>query len=520
LKNITITIFCILFCNITYTQIIDIIIKNATIIDGSGSNPYISDIAISANKILLIQKNINQPCITKIDATGLIVAPGFIDIHTHIEGDEAKNSLATNFIYDGVTTVLTGNCGSSHTNLPQYFSFLDSLQLSINVGTFIGHNDVRKQVMQLGNQLPTTTQLQQMKTIVDSAMKAGAFCLSTGLIYAPGCFSSTNEIVALAKVAAKYKGVYATHMRNEGDSIIQAINESVLIAKKAKISLQISHIKLSGQNNWGRGNEVINSIKNAQKNGLNISFDQYPYAASSTSLSTLLPDWALANNAINNLDSVSTNKIINYMLGKLAKRNLQHFAYVTVANYPFDTSYQGKNIEQINILKGNIANAYNEAKTIINLLQNGNASAIFFGISESDIKFFMQQNNNMVASDASIREWQKGNPHPRGYGTNARVLGVYVRQQKIVTLPNAIQRMTGMPALKFNIAKRGFIKEGFFADITIFDENTIIDNSTFANPHQLSSGVEYVIVNGAITLAKGKHTGLKNGKVLARGLDN
>ena len=273
----------------------DVLIRNGKIIDGTGNSWYIADIAVKGGKIVLIQKNIVAPATKVIDAKGLIVAPGFIDVHTHIEGDETKNPTADNFIYDGVTTVIAGNCGISNVDIGKYLHWIDSLKLSINVASLVGHNDVRKAVMGKANRFATENELQQMETLVKKAMQDGAVGISTGLIYIPGTYSNTKEVVRLAKAASQYNGVYATHMRDESDSVTQAIEEALHIGREANIPVEISHFKLSGQQNWGRSKETLPMVIAARKEGLDVTIDQYPYTASSTSLSTLLPDAVLAD---------------------------------------------------------------------------------------------------------------------------------------------------------------------------------------------------------------------------------
>ena len=510
----------LLFCTLqtSFAQQADIIIKNGKIIDGTGNSWFYADLAIKDGKIILIQKNIQLNATKTIDAKGLIVAPGFIDIHTHIEDDEVKNPLATNFIYDGVTTVITGNCGLSRVDLKKYFHLLDSIKLSINVASMIGHNDVREYVMKKANREPTTAEMQQMEILVANAMKAGAVGFSTGLIYTPGNYSKTNEIITLAKIAAQYNGVYATHMRSEGDSIVDAINEAINIGRSCNMPVEISHFKLAGQNNWGRGVETLGLVKKAREQGLDVTIDQYPYTASSTTLSTLFPDWALANGQ----DSINArlkrikdkNEIANFIISRLKKRGQKHFSYVVVANYPADTSLNGKNIQQINLLKGRKDTPTEEVKTIFEIIRNGGASCVFHGMSETDVQYFVQYPFNMFASDGTIRVMNVGVPHPRSYGTNARVLAKYVREEKLISLEEAIRRMTSLPAQKFNLKNRGLLKEGFAADVVIFNPATVQDESTFAKPHQYSKGFSYVIVNGAITLEEEKHTQKRNGIVL------
>lgn len=502
----------------TLAQDCDILIKNGKIIDGTGNNWYYGNIAVKDGKILKIGRDVNPPAKKIIDAKGLIVAPGFIDVHTHLEGDEIKEPNATNFILDGVTTCITGNCGSSNVDIGKYLRWVDSLKLSINVATLVGHNDIRKAVMGRANRDASAAELQQMETLVDKAMKDGAVGLSTGLIYIPGTYTKTPEIVALAKVAAKYDGVYATHMRDEGDSVTYAIEEALTIGREANIPVEISHFKLSGQHNWGRSKETVALIKKAREEGLEVTIDQYPYTASSTSISTLLPDEVLADGQ----DSIKARlqrpeirkQVTTHILARLKKRKLKHLSYAVVAFYGPDTTYNGKSIEQINLLKGKKHKAKLEAETVMDIMMNGGASAVFHGMGEEDVKRIMQYPFNMFASDATIRVLNAGMPHPRGYGTNARVLAKYVREEKVISLEEAIRRMTSLPAQKFQLKDRGLLKEGMAADIIIFDEKEVRDVSTFEKPHAYSAGFHFVIVNGVLTVENEKHLGIRAGKAL------
>ncbi len=505
---------------LTRAQQADILIKNGRIIDGTGNSWVYGDIAIRNGKIVQTGHLSHWQAAKVIDATGLIVAPGFIDVHTHVEGDEKKVPEAASFIYDGVTTVVTGNCGSSNTNLASYFVMLDSLKLSINVASLIGHNDVRKAVLGNANRDPSEAEMHQMEEIVEQAMKDGAVGFSTGLIYIPGTYSKTEEVVRLAKVAARYNGVYASHIRDEGDSVVQAIEEALHIGREAKMPVEISHFKLSGQQNWGRSRETLPLIMQARKEGLDVTIDQYPYTASSTSLSTLLPDWVLADGQ----DSIRARlarpavrkEVIDYMLRRLKKRKLSHFSYPVVATFKPDTGYNGKSIEAVNLMKGKKHKAAEEAATIVEMMEQGGAGMVFHGMSELDVKAIMQYPYNMFASDASIRIFNQGNPHPRGYGTNARVLSKYVREEKVLSLEEAIRRMTSLPAQKFQLKDRGLLREGYAADIVVFNEKDVQDHSTYDQPHQYSTGFRYVIVNGQLTVDDGRHNGTRAGVVLKK----
>jgi len=514
-------LFFVVFLTASATaQTVDILIKNAKILDGTGNSWFYGDIAVGGGKIVQIGRLSSWNAKKVIDATGLVAAPGFIDVHTHIEGDEVKNPEATNFIYDGVTTVITGNCGLSDANIGRYLHKIDSLHTSVNVAALVGHNDVRKAVMGRASRNPTEAEMQAMENIVDQAMRDGAVGMSTGLIYIPGTYSTTEEIVRLAKVASKYGGVYASHMRDEGDSIVAAIEEALYIGRTAKMPVQISHFKLSGQQNWGRSSETVPLIMNARKEGLDVTIDQYPYTASSTSLSTLIPDWVLADgqdSIVARLARPSVRKeVTNYMLAKLAKRKLKHFSYPVVANYTADTSLNGNSIEEVNTILGKKHTAKQEAETIIQMMEKGGASMVFHGMSESDVKAIMRYPFNMFASDASIRVYKEGNPHPRGYGTNARVLKKYVREENVISLEEAVRRMTSLPAQKFGFTNRGLLRQNFAADIVLFDEAAVGDRAEYKNPHQYATGFNYVIVNGVVTVDAGVHTGARAGVTLRK----
>ncbi|TDH24021.1 D-aminoacylase [Segetibacter sp. 3557_3] len=496
----------------------DLLIRNGKIIDGTGNSWYYGDVAVKNGKIVAIGKLDSVGFTRIINANGLIVAPGFIDVHTHIEGDERENPEANNFIYDGVTSVVTGNCGSSQPDLNQYLKSLDSLKLSVNVASLVGHNTVRRAVIGSANRDPNPAELAQMSQMVEQAMKDGAAGLSTGLIYIPGTYSKTPEVVALAKAASKYNGVYASHMRDEGDSVVQAIEEAINIGRQANMPVEISHFKVSGQQNWGRSKQTLEMVRNARNEGLDVTIDQYPYTASSTSLSTLLPEWVLADgqdSLIARLSRPDVRKSVKEkMLTSLKKRRLKHFSYAMVAYHKYDTTLNGKSIEAINLLKERKHKALDETETILQMMEHGGAGMVFHGMSEDDVKEIMQYPFNMFASDASIRIFNQGAPHPRGYGTNARVLGKYVRDERVIILEEAIRRMTSLPAQKFKLNGRGLLKEGYAADIVVFDEKTVADLSTFDKPHQYSTGFKYVLVNGAITVDNGVHNGTRAGNIL------
>jgi N-acyl-D-amino-acid deacylase len=498
----------------------DLLITNGKIVDGTGNSWYYGDVAIKDDKIIAIGKLDSFKAIRRIDVNKQVIAPGFIDVHTHIEGDELLHPEASNFIYDGVTTVITGNCGSSELPIGNYLKRLDSVHLSINVASLVGHGNVRQMVMGNANRNPTKEELDRMKSLVKQAMQDGAVGFSTGLIYVPGTYAKTDELIELAAVAARYGGVYASHIRDEGDSVVQAVKEAIQIGRVNMMSVQVSHYKISGQHNWGRSKETIPLIIQARSEGIDVTIDQYPYTASSTSLSTLLPDDLLADGK----DSVNARlrrpdvrkKTIGHLLARLTKRKLSNYSYTVIANYPYDTSLNGLSIEEANLQLGRKHTAEQEADLIINMILNGGAGMIFHGMSEDDVRNIMMYPYNMIASDAGIRIPGKGNPHPRGYGTNARVLSKYVREEKIISLEEAIRRMTSLPAQKFRLTGRGLLLPGMFADIVVFDPEQVKDLSSFDQPHQYSKGFSYVIVNGKLTIEQGQHNGMRAG-VLIKG---
>jgi N-acyl-D-amino-acid deacylase len=513
----TLLIFCFLPALLFAQQHFDVIIKNGEIIDGTGAPRFKGDIGVVKNKIVTIGDLSAGTADSVIDASGLIVAPGFIDVHTHIEGDENKTPTADNFIYDGVTSVITGNCGSSNTDVKKYFEFLKSNPLSINAGTFIGHNDVRTKVMGQGDGTPDKKQLKQMESMVAQAMRDGAMGFSTGLEYTPGIYSKPDEIVALAKQAAKYHGVYTSHMRNESDKVFDAIAETIDVGRKAKISVEISHLKV-GQPNWGASPRMLAMIDSARSEGIDVTDDAYPYTASSTSLYILLPDWLKAGGTKDIYKNLSNpvlhQKAVDEMIVDMQRRKREHFDYAVVASCATNPAINGKSIEQINIDAGRPATMRNEIETILDIVKVGSASMVFHSMNEADVENILKYPLTMIISDSGIRLFGEGTPHPRGYGSNARVLAYYVRDKNLITLEDAVKKMTSLPAGKFHIVNRGKIQPGMYADIVIFDAGKVKDEATFEHPHAYSTGFKYVLVNGKLTVDNFKHTGARKGVIL------
>lgn len=502
-----------------FTQSYDMIIKNGKIIDGTGNPWYYGDVGILKNKIVAIGKLDPARSARVLDATGLIVTPGFIDVHAHIEGGELTNPTANNFIQDGVTSVVTGNCGGSNLDVDQYFKRLDSIKLSINVATLIGHNTVRRAAMGDAQRDPTPDEQRKMEQLVEEAMKAGAIGFSTGLIYIPGTFAKTPEVVNLAKVAAQYNGVYASHIRNEGDQVTDAVNEAINIGREAKIPVEISHFKVTYKPNWGRSTETLALVEKARLEGLDVTVDQYPYIASSTTLDTTVPSWVFAGGRdsmkIRINDPATRLKIKKEMVADLKAKKAKNYSFAQVARYAPDTTLNGKNISEINTLRGRKPKPMEEAETILEMVGAVNRTQmVYFSMDEQDLVRILQYPFNMIASDAGITRYGSGVPHPRAYGTNARVLGRYVRDMKVIRLEEAIRRMTSLPAQKFNLHDRGLLREGMAADIVVFKESEVGDAATYSNPHAYSAGFSHVIVNGELVIDHGKHTGVRSGQVL------
>ncbi len=504
---------------LSVAQSFDLVIKNGKIIDGSGNSWYYGDVGVRQGKITFIGKRESYDTKKILDAKGLIVAPGFIDVHAHIEGGEVTVPTADNFIFDGVTSVVTGNCGGSNLEINNYFKRIDSVRTSINIATLIGHNTVRRAVLGDAKREPTLEEQNSMNALVESAMKEGAVGLSTGLIYVPGTYAKTTEVVSLAKVASKYNGVYTSHIRDEGDNVHEAVSEAISIGREANIPVEISHFKVTYKPNWGRSTETIGLVERARLEGLDVTIDQYPYVASSTTLDTTLPTWAFSGGRdslkLRLNDPAMRNKIKKEMVDGLKMKKLKNYSYAQVARYAPDTTYNGKNISEINKLKGRKAKPIYEAETILEMVGAINRTQmVYFSMDEKDLTRILQYPFNMIASDAGIAKFGSGMPHPRAYGTNARVLGRYVREQKVIRLEEAIRRMTSLPAQKFNLRDRGLLHEGLAADIVVFNEQTVGDAATYTSPHAYSVGFSYVIVNGETVVENGKHTGVRSSQVL------
>ena len=492
----------------------DLLITNARIADGSGKRLVSGSIAVKGRKIVAVGE-IEGTADQTIDAGGKVAAPGFIDVHTHSE-DICQNPVAENFLRMGVTTIITGNCGNSRTDVAKFFQEIGEAKVTLNVATLIGHNSVRKEGMGgIFIRAPDEAQLEKMKALVDQAMQDGAVGLSTGLIYVPGSFAKTEEIIALAKVAAKHDGIYVSHMRSESVKIFGALDEFMRVLRESGCRGEVSHIKLSGPTAWGKAGELLAVLDKARAEGLKITHDQYAYTASSTGLRQLIPDSALEGTREDYLAKLADPKQKADILAKMAeireRQGRKDYGYAVIAKFKADPALNGKSVaEAAKIVRGSDT-LDEQIELVLDIEARGGASAIFHGMDEKDVQTFMQHPLTMIASDGGPRRLGEDVPHPRSYGDNARVLGRYVRELKLLSLEEAVRRMTSLPAQTFQLKDRGMIKAGAFADIVIFDPAKVNDPSTFDDPHHYAEGFTDVIVNGGAVIREGQLTEVRSG---------
>jgi N-acyl-D-amino-acid deacylase len=496
----------------------DLLIRNARVIDGTGNPWFRADIAVKGGRIAGIGKLTGATADRTIDAAERVVAPGFIDVHTHIEGEIEKVPRADNFLLDGVTTVVTGNCGGSRLQLGEWFAGLEKLGTGINVASLVGHNTVRSEVMGSANRPATPEEIVSMQGLVEKAMRDGAVGFSTGLIYIPGTYSNTAEVVALARAASKYNGTYASHMRDEGEHVLDAINEAVTVGKETGMPVELSHFKIDNQRLWGASDKSLALVEKFRREGVDVVVDQYPYDRSSTNLGITLPSWALADGQAKiraRLADPATREKIAVEMEKHVK-DLGHpdYSYAMVASFQPERSYEGKTISEINVMKGRPKTLRAEIDTILDMMVLGRAQMVYHSMGAVDVERIMRYPNTAFASDGGVREFGQGVPHPRSYGNNARVLSEYVREQHVLTLEDAVRRMTSLPARTFRFADRGVIREGAAADLLVFDPARVRDKATFQQPHQYSEGFDFVIVNGKVAVDEGKLTETRGGQVI------
>ena len=496
----------------------DIIISNGEVYDGSGSKSMITDIGIIGSEIVKIGDLRGLSAKRIINAKGLVVSPGFIDVHTHLD-PILKLSNCESHLKQGVTTSLGGPDGSSPWPFGKFLDTLDQIGVGMNIGYLIGHNTIRKNVMSLDNRAPTKDEMDIMKSQISLAMDQGAFGISTGLKYLPGNFSKIDEIISLSKVASKKGGIYTSHLRDEGLGVIESVKEAIDISKYAKIPVILTHHKVIGKPMWGKSSQTLALVDSARIAGLEILMDQYPYEASYTGISVLIPGWARAGGnkqfakRIDNpllRDSIKNGIIFN-ILNDRGGNDLNRVQFAKVKWMP---ELEGKTLKYWAKKRGLNPSVENGAELVIEAQLKGGASCVFFAMDKEDVENIMKHPQTMIASDGRLVRPGDGHPHPRWYGTFPRVLGHYVRKKNTLSLSEAIYKMTLLPAKTIGLKNRGVLKEGMKADITIFNSKTVIDKATFKKPHQYPDGIFYVIVNGKLAIDDENFMGIKAGEVL------
>lgn len=493
----------------------DVVIRGATLYDGSGAAGVVGDLAIRGDRIVGVGRFTVAGTPRILDAKGLAAAPGFIDLHTHSDRPLQNKATRANrcYLHQGVTTVVTGNCGSGPVDVAKYFRTLENGKIGTNVIHQVPHNNVRERVMTNANRAPTADELRQMEELVDRAMKDGAWGLSTGLIYNPGTYARTDELIALARVAARHGGFYASHIRDEGTGVLSAINEALTIGREAGLPVHISHLKTSGRRAWGLAADEVALIDKARKAGQAVSADQYPYVASSTSLrATLIPtsfrEGSQKEYVARLNDSEQLARLRPLLEGGIQRH--QNGKDIRIARYALKTVWQGKDLAAIAALEKRPA-----ADIVLEIERRGGAQVVIFSMSEENVRLVMRQPFVATASDgASMVPSSDTVPHPRSYGCFPRKIGRYAIEDKILTVEHAIRSASGLPADILHLPQRGYLKEGYFADVVVFDPETFRDTATFDKPHQYATGVRNLFVNGQLAIDEGKFMDVLAGKVL------
>ncbi len=498
----------------------DLLIVNGTIVDGTGRLGFPANVSVRDGRIVAIGDLSDIDAAETIDAQGLIIAPGFIDLHTHAERRILDLPAVENYTRQGVTTVVGGNCGSSPHPLKSFVHSVDSTGIGPNLAMLVGHNTVRSAVMGTENRAPSVDEMERMREIVRQAMKAGAYGLSTGLKYVPGAYAEMDEVVELADVAVRSGGFYATHLREEGLGLVESVEEAIEIGRQTQIPVHISHHKVIGKSMWGASEKTLALIDGAAQDGMDITFDQYPYTATSTGITVLFPAWSLAGGQDSIKarldDPVIREKIREgIMFNILNDRGGGDPSSVVVVSHRTDSTIAGLNLAEITVKRGRSLSVENAAETLMDLVAEGGGSGIYHCLSEEDVRRIMSHPSGTVGSDGGTVRYGRGLVHPRSYGTFPRVLGRYVKEG-VLSMEEAIRKMTSLPARRLGLKNRGVIRQGAIADLVIFDPNTIMDNATFLEPHQYPSGVNYVMVKGVMVIRDGEYTGERPGEVLRR----
>ncbi len=501
------------------TEHYDLVIAGGHIVDGTGGAPFEGAVAIRDQRIVALGHLPPYQAGEVVDARGLYVAPGFIDLHSHADYAMYSNPLMPNLLQQGITSILAGNCGSSPENIADALEFVESTGTGANTGFLIGHNTVRRRVLGDQGVVADSEAVAAMAHHVDQAMDQGAFGLSTGLKYVPGVYASTSEVVALAEVTAQHQGFYASHLRDEGANLMPAMEEALSIGELAALPVHISHHKAIGTVAWGASEYSLALIDSARERGMDVTADQYPYTASSTSFEILFPAWALAGGQAKLLE-----RLADPAQRAQIKADLIHAiktdrgggdpSRIQVAHFKPDPTLDGQTFKQILEQRGLPTTLAQSAELAIELQGAGGGQAIYHAIDEQDVRRIMQHPQVAIATDTGTLHFGRGHPHPRGYGTFPRVLGHYQRSEGLLSLTEAIRKMTSLPAARMGLVDRGVLRTGYAADVVIFDADTISDEATFEQPHRHATGIAYVIVNGAIAYNPRGLTGVRAGQAL------
>ena len=503
------------------SQEVDLLIRNGTVIDGSGSAGAPLEIAITGNQIVKIGSSLNVTPKRIIDASGLVVSPGFIDVHAHIEPLTMMPN-AESHVRQGVTTALGGPDGGGPLPLGAYLDSLAVQGVGMNVAYLVGHNTVRNHVMGLVNRAPDDKELERMKTLIATSMEEGAYGMSTGLKYLPGTYAKLDEVIALSKVAAQQGGIYTSHLREEGLGLIEAVSEAITISDKAKIPVVLTHHKAMGQPMWGKSEQTLAMVDSARAIGLDIMMDQYPYTASHTGISVLIPSWALEGHPITEFTKRCQDPVLRDSIKRGIMYNLINdrgggdLRRVQFSTFNWKPELEGKTLYDWAVADGLDPSIETGAELVMQAQLHRGAKCIFHAMNEDDVRRIMQHPFSMVASDGRLSTPGKGHPHPRAYGTFPRVLGHYSRDEGVIPLEEAIRKMTSLPAQRLGLTNRGLIREGHIADLTIFNPETVKDEATFQDPHRYPTGIEYVLINGQFAVDEGTFQNKLAGSVLRK----
>jgi dihydroorotase/N-acyl-D-amino-acid deacylase len=489
------------------------------VVDGTGSPWVLADVGIIGDTIAAIAPRLDGPASRVIDASGLVVAPGFIDIHTHARRGIFDVPTADNYTRQGVTTLYEGQDGSSPLPIRGFLDRVATTRISPNFGTFIGQGSVRESVIGLIDRRATPDEVERMRAVVRQGMRDGAVGLSTGLFYVPGVFTPTEEVVELAKVAGTMGGIHVSHMRNEAAQVLDSVRETIAIGEQGGLPTQVTHHKIIGVRNWGRSEDTLRLIEEARARGIDVTIDQYPYTASATSLSALFPPWALEGGqaaVVQRLrDPGQRAKIRTAVADNIRfDRGGGDPKNIGVSACDWNVSLAGKDLAQIARERGLGTTVEDGADAALWIVENGGASGIFHAIGEADLERILLCPVTMIASDGEIPIFGKASPHPRSYGTFARVLAVYVHDRRLLRLEEAVRKMTSLPAWRLHLWDRGILRPGMKADVAVFDADRVRDKATYEQPHQYADGFTHVIVNGQVVYEHGAMTAARPGRVL------